>query len=107
MIIHQHSFILVGPPHAAIELRTGNARAHRKGRGDPREEHHRTAEYDYRDERKETDDYEYFIEGSTTFAPTTIRAGDCPDTACSRVPHPVSLHTEHCYLRSRRYMSAS
>ena len=106
MIIHQHSFILVGPPHAAIELRTGNARAHREGRGDPREEHHRTAEYDYRDERKETDDYEYFIEGSTTFAPTTIQAGDWPDTAGSRVPHSVSLNTEYRCLYSRRCMCA-
>jgi hypothetical protein len=47
MILDQGSLILVRPRyHAAVELGAGNARAHRQGRGDPREEHQRAAEDD-------------------------------------------------------------
>jgi hypothetical protein len=84
VIVQQHSRILVGRGHhyATVELRTGDARAHREARDDPREEHQYPGDDDYHDERQETDDYDDVIEGMTTLA-RTIRPGGYPDTAGS------------------------
>lgn len=106
IIVHRQIVILGGlRHHAAVELRTGNARAHREGRGDPSEEDHHTANYAYPDQRKETEDYYDVIKGGTTVA-RTIRPGNHLATAGSRAPHPVSWHTEHRCLHSRRCTSA-
>jgi hypothetical protein len=71
VIVSQHNWIVVGPRyHAAVELRTGNARARREARRDPSEEHHHTADYDYPDEREKTENYYDVIEGDTRFART-------------------------------------
>jgi hypothetical protein len=106
IIAHRQIVILVGlRHHAAVELRTSNARTRREGRGDPSEEHHHTANYGYPDQRKEREDYDDVIKGGTTVA-RTIRPGNHLATAGSRAPHPVSLQVEHRCLHSRRCTSA-
>jgi hypothetical protein len=102
--IHQHILILVRSRRdAAVGLKTGTARAHWERHGNPSEEHHHTADCDYSDECKQTEDYYDVLEGDTTFS-RTIRPGSHPATADRRVPHPVSLHTEHCCPHSRLHV---